>query len=444
MRVHKPSADYVSKAAKKAKEDAKRSGRGDFYEWKAGENVLRLMPPWDAKGHVFKEVMSHFEIPPKREIVRCLATWPDEYDDCPICEKIKKVNRVLPAVDTDRIAMTTHYYANVIDRDEEEAGPLVCRFPPSVFNWVMTQMDNPKIGNITDIDNGFDLIITKSEKRGKRGKFIKYDTSFVPKPATLTDDEEELEGWIDNMANLDMLFSEPGDDALADIDGQAAAMFNYFLRKYRDEDGGDTDERPRRRSRRSRDDDDDDKPKRSRRSKDDDDEDEKPKRDRSKDDDDEDEKPKRRRSRGDDDDADDKPKRRRSRSDDDDEDEKPKRSRRNARDDDDDEDEKPKRRRASRDDDDEDEKPRRRSKVSRGDDDDTVVPSDDEDDKPKRRGKVSSVKDVDPKSVPPCFAGLDEPEEHKDGTIGFNEDLEKCLLCKHEVACLDAKRDKGQ
>lgn len=64
---------------------------------------------------------------------------------------------------------------------------------------------------------------------------------------------------------------------------------------------------------------------------------------------------------------------------------------------------------------------------------------------------ASTLAGVDPRGVPACFSGLEAPECHDGdgvpedvaGTFGFNEKLEKCLICEHELRCMDIKDQKG-
>lgn len=37
--------------------------------------------------------------------------------------------------------------------------------------------------------------------------------------------------------------------------------------------------------------------------------------------------------------------------------------------------------------------------------------------------------------VPACFAGLPDPEKHSGGGIGYDTNLEKCLVCPHDMKC---------
>lgn len=240
--VHKLNIEYIRNEASRIKAEGDYAGNQDlnFYDWKTGENNLRLLPPWGAKGLVFKRVLSHFELPPEKSIYRCQHTWPDKFNLCLLCEALEKVQAQFPEVDLGRQRSGINYYGNVIDRDEEEKGVQVCRFSPSVYNWLTLQMDNPKIGDITDYEKGFDLIITKTVKPRKKGKgdSTKYSCSFIPGALPLHESDEAMTKWLTGLFDIDRVFGPLDDETVAEMQGAASRMIVYYQRRFRGGDGG--------------------------------------------------------------------------------------------------------------------------------------------------------------------------------------------------------------
>lgn len=335
----------------------------NFYEWQDGENNLRLMPPFNSRGMLFKRVVTHFDVPPDKSVYRCTDTWPEQFDSCPICEALDKVAAAL-GLDLGRIGPRIHYYANVIDRDEEEKGIQVCRFTPKSYNWVTLQIDNDRIGDIADIERGYDLVITKSEKKRRKGKgtITSYSESFIPGACPLHEKDEVAAKWLQSIPDLDQVYSPLSDTDLQELIGASRRMVTFYHSKYNDEST--TSGRAGRRAVRDVDDD------------------------------------------GDKDAGDD------------------------------------------------GEKVSTRKKATQEDTKDskisfkrtTTTTDSGGNDKPKSSAKSTpkgSIEDVDPRGVPPCFAGLENPEPLEDGSVGFNESLRKCILCQSELRCLDAKMNKG-
>jgi hypothetical protein len=343
--VHKLNNEYVKNEAARIKAEGDHTGDADlnFYEWKTGENNLRILPPWSAKGMVFKRVFTHFEIPPEKSVFKCMLTWPDKFESCLICDGLDRVQSLFPEMDLGRQRYTMHYYANVIDRDEEEKGVQVCRFTGSIYNWLVLQMDNPKIGDITDYEKGYDVVITKTVRPRKKGKGdqIKYSCSFIPNSCPLHESDEAVAKWLSTLFDLDRVFGPLDDDSIAEVQGAASRLITYYQRRARGTGGGAS-------------------------------------------------------SVGDSGVAsEDLPEQRR-------------------------------------------EQPQRRQETPSGD---SPAPGDTS--PTDAQTPAENLSDLDPKKLPTCHASLEAPDAHPDGTFGFNPDMEKCLLCPHEMSCMDAKASKG-
>lgn len=366
MIVHEVNWDEIHEEAERVREQEDQKGPLrdiERYEWK-DENIHRLLPPYSAKGIFFRKFGTHFQIKPDNEVRDCLLTWPDVFDRCPICDAIDRILKKLPNLNLGRQETSWAYYANIIDRDEEDKGPQIVRYTPGVRNWFVLQFDNRKVGDLSDIERGFDVTITRKEKRGKgknkKRTFIDYKPDRDPDRSPLHESDEMIAKWMGEIFDLDKIVSPPDDDKLAEIRSMAKQMERYYLRKHEDEHD---DRSERRSSRRDEDDDDDRRERRTRR----------------------------------------------------------------------------------RDEDDDDRSERRRRRDEDEEDRDVKKPSDDE--KHERRARASKaddIGDVKPTDLPACHAALDDPETHNDGSVGFNHELEKCLLCDEELSCSNAKQQKGK
>lgn len=343
IKVHKLNTDFIHQEAEKIRQNDASSGSGskdlEFYQWKVGENNLRLLPPYNAKGLLFKFVQTHFKLPPDNKMYRCMHMWEDKYDTCFICDALDKLKMQFPETNLSRQEASYEYYANVIDRDDEEKGVQICKFTTKIRNWIMTQIDNRKIGDISDYEQGFDLVITKVVKKTKGEDRTEYTAGLVPRPCPLHEKDELVAKWLGDVVDLDRVYSPYTDDTLAGVKACANKVVNYYHRKYRSDESFSSS---------SIDTTDDVDPT---------------------------------------------------------VDDVPEPTKRGAK----------------------------------------PVEEDKHEDPPVQPDTPSPTLDgVDPRSVPTCFAGLANPEPNDDGSIGYNEDLEKCfLLCPEEFRCMEAKNKKG-
>jgi hypothetical protein len=307
-------------------ESGSRKDSIDRYEWKTGENNLRMLPPWNARGFHFKKQLAHFDMPPNRQICNCLLTWPDKFEDCLVCKAIDSIVAQMPTLDLGRQSSSASYHANCIDRDNEDKGVQIVRFTPKTRNWIVLQQDKEKIGHIADIERGFDLCIDKTTKKRKDGSDqVEYVPSFTPERCPLHEDDKTVALWLGQAYDLDKVVRSPTDEELGKVAKAIGAMTAFYQSKQSGRGNGGT------------------------------------------------------------------------------------------------------------------------SAATSSVGTDVVGGGNSGKSEPTTRSDepAQTMADVDPNAVPECFAGLESPEKHEDGVYGFNDTLEKCLLCKHELQCADAKSRKG-
>lgn len=337
MQIFKPNMDFFKQEAERINSQKSENGLPplNWYEWKKN-NTLRILPAFNSRGFWFKKVSKHYNVVPKNSSVPCyLATWPGESDYCPQCDEMEKIQRKFPEADLSRMNPGSYYYVNAIDRDNEDAGVFIVRLTPKVYNWLVIQVTNPKIGDITDYENGVDITIDVNEKPRKDGKkYVDYKTGMIPNRGPIFDNDDKMAATLDNLPDLDKIFKFPSDEKIVEHTKISKAMSSFLLKKYKDGFTGEADAENE--------------------------------------------------SEG--------------------ETYVP-----------------PKR----------DEK-----KVESGEASEGV-------EKSVNNSKSESLESHSPRDMPACFAGQKDPEKLPDGSIGFNESLDKCQICPHELRCADVKSSKG-
>lgn len=284
-------------------------GSGLYFKPREGKNVIRVLPPWNDKGLFYFETTLHYGLQHegKQRAYPCLGA-----DECPICEAIEKMEEEGGAEDVKlakRLKSRTKYYTNIIDLKTGKV--LIWGFSRKILSTLLSYMSDPDWGDITDPDEGFDVVV---ERTGTKLD-TKYEIRVKPRSSEISIDD-----WEEQMKNLpEEVVDDIDADALEDIVDENFGSSKK--KKHRDDD---EDEEPRKKRRDDSDDDDDDeRPKKKKKDDDDDDDDFD-----EKDDDDDDEKPKKKRPRDEDEDEDDRPrKKKKSRNGDEDEERKKRRKR---------------------------------------------------------------------------------------------------------------------
>lgn len=371
------------KYKRRSKEDVEKraaSGGGTFdgffvdevkvYSPKKGDNWVRMLPPtWEEPEptHYAFDVYVHYGVGPNRASVLCPAKMPNpktgKIGRCPVCEARQKAERRGDDDTAKEMRITQRAVAWLIDRHEEDDGPMLWAQPRTVDSDIVKQCIDKRSGEALMIDDPKDGYDVSFEKEGEKERTKYVGIKIARKPSSVDAD------------HLDYVAERPIPDMLRYRTYEEIAL---LLNGGEDEE---EDDRPRKRRASRDDDEEDDKPRRSRgrTSRDEEEEEE------------EEERPRKRRPS-------------RDEEEEDEEEERPRR-RRASRDDDEEEEERPRKRRASRDEeeDEEEEAPRRRAAVKKKPDPDEEEEEEEEEAPPPKKRPVLRTK---PKAPPP-----DEEEE---------------------------------
>ena len=217
------------------------SERGDGPNWwsiPAGMSSVRILPPWDPSGRVALPVFMH-PIEYKGEGMSFTKyNWTcvnrTFSKPCAICEGLASLSAA--GVDVGNWeANRRQYYFNAIimqdptyDQKGKGVAPgthVLMKAPKTFYDWVVAQITNPMIGDITRVDNGIDIYITKKGS----GLGTEYNMTLSPNGRTPVP-QEYLEK-ITSLYNMDEIFSagfdqKQIDDLVNHLKKSAGAMSN--------------------------------------------------------------------------------------------------------------------------------------------------------------------------------------------------------------------------
>lgn len=220
------------------------SGPGmNFLNLKDGRNVVRILPPRKDSEMFYEEVWVHYGVGKNDQnkngtMVVCPKTQ-DENAPCPVCELADEFRKLSKKKDDSydkqsrSIRRKKRVYYNAISRDEdlsvyekneegkwintetgEEESPVkVLGTGIGIFKDILSLIVDPEYGDITDPEEGLDLIITKTGS----GQFnTKYDVKTVRKESPIGFDE-----WEECLHDLSQLTkSKSYDEILALMQGE--------------------------------------------------------------------------------------------------------------------------------------------------------------------------------------------------------------------------------
>lgn len=178
-----------------------KKGKNGFIKLQKGETVLRIVPCEDQDP--FKEYAQHYNIGNNGAFLcprKCFN------ETCPICEFSFQLWRE-GTEESKAMAKTLfaqeRFYSPVLVRGEEDKGIRWWSYGKTVRDFLISLVLNEEYGDITDPDTGIDLLVTVSQKEGKRFP----DTAVQPRrnSSKLLDDPEQVKKLLAEMPKIDSL-----------------------------------------------------------------------------------------------------------------------------------------------------------------------------------------------------------------------------------------------
>jgi len=195
-----------------------------FFGPKEGRNVIRILPPVGKMEYFFQTVGRHYMPPDNKKAIYCPSFTSDRELPCPICELSDQLRQAGDKKMSDELRVRRQFWMNVINRDSSNPEPLIYTPGVIVFGELSSLISDPDYGDITDVLNGYDIIIEKSGT----GRDTEYHVKARPKTTPLTEDEDELENILSKAR--DLTYTEVSDDP--DEDDELSKGHKLYLLPY--------------------------------------------------------------------------------------------------------------------------------------------------------------------------------------------------------------------
>jgi hypothetical protein len=199
-------------------------GNADFFKFKAGQNVLRFLPPAAGQSSPFAVTYQHWVVLPdgSKSPLNCARMMAKQR--CAACEEMDRLLRSGNEADfkaANEWKPKLQVLANIVDRDDESKGLQIVRFGKSILDQLVAiRKDARSGGDFTDVEDGFDIIVTK------KGEGVKTEYTVLPsrESTPLHDDEAQSSAWLDSQFDLDKYRRVPTyEEAYAKLSGEVVA-----------------------------------------------------------------------------------------------------------------------------------------------------------------------------------------------------------------------------
>jgi len=209
--------DMGKVVAKKKEVAAALLGPTNFWSPDQGKNTVRILPPWTGEGEYaglfYREVWIHWGIPPGAEettfIVCTERPVPSGEGRCYICSQVQEMFDSGDPADVGLakdIKAKQRYICQIIDLDDpvnDDGSPKiqVWSFGPQVFDQVLSLFSDPEFGDITDPDDGCNIVV----ERVGAGRKSKYKVWGARSNSSFVDEGIDEDLTFEGLKDLDSL-----------------------------------------------------------------------------------------------------------------------------------------------------------------------------------------------------------------------------------------------
>lgn len=212
----------------------KTNGKGKSVQfWKPIEGVdstIRIVPTDD--GDPLKEFYFHYMRDDKK-FQSVLCPKKNYGENCAICDLVSKLYK---EGDEESRTMAKdmsakqRFFSPVIVRGEEEKGVHVWGYSKTIYEELLKLMLNPEYGDIADVEEGLDLVVSSAKKAGQ--KYAGASCTPKRKSSPLHSKKETITELLNHGLDFDAMFERK-------TASQVAEILDEFLNGGSDDEGGD-------------------------------------------------------------------------------------------------------------------------------------------------------------------------------------------------------------
>jgi len=179
------------------------AGSAQFYKIKQGRNIVRFIPAQPGKKW-YVSFWRHFINKPDGTSMSFACPARNASQPCPVCEHANRLQNSGSKADSQLAGNFwpgKTYLANVIDREDPDAGPKIIRMGKKIMDQLNSLRKNEDMGgDFSHPLQGFDVNI---ERTGTTKNDTEYKVQGSRKTSPLGPDEDTMQTWIDTVHELE-------------------------------------------------------------------------------------------------------------------------------------------------------------------------------------------------------------------------------------------------
>ncbi len=198
--------EFVRNRLKQFKEASNKSK--DTWKPENGEQVIRIVPRKLTPRNPFVELFFHYELA-KRPYLS-LKTFGEPDPVVLFCDSLRRTGDKENWFRARKLEPKARTYVPIIVRGKEAEGVKWWAFGKRVYETLLTTVNIPQWGDITDVHTGRDVLVNFTPKdKTKKDSFPVTTVTVMPDRTPLTEDPELLKTLLDNQKDIFDVFPKP-------------------------------------------------------------------------------------------------------------------------------------------------------------------------------------------------------------------------------------------
>lgn len=194
----------MQKKLDKLNNKGKSTSESAFWKPEDGAHEIRVLPTPD--GDPFKEFWFHYNV--GNQSIMCPKR--NFGEECAICEfatKLFKEGEPESVASAKELFVRQRFCSPVLVRGNEKDGVKIWSYSKTVYEELLKTVLDPDYGDITDLENGFDMKVDKGKKNGAR--FSTMTVKPKPKSSTMCKGlgTQECKDLLDSIPDFSTLFT---------------------------------------------------------------------------------------------------------------------------------------------------------------------------------------------------------------------------------------------
>ena len=194
----------MQKKLERLNNKGKASSDSAFWKPEDGLHEIRVLPTSD--GDPFKEFFFHYNV--GSQSVMCPKR--NFGEACPICEfatKLFKSGEDDNVTAAKSLFVRQRFCSPILVRGSEKDGVKVWSYSKTVYEELLKMVLDPDVGDITDLENGFDIKVDKGKANGARFSMMKIKPKAKSSPMCKGLASQECKDLLESIPDFSGLFT---------------------------------------------------------------------------------------------------------------------------------------------------------------------------------------------------------------------------------------------